>query len=774
MAEIEIDGKKTAVEPGKSVLEVALASGKPIPHFCYHKKLSVTAGCRMCLVEVGDSPRLAAACATPAVDGMTVRTDSEKVREARKAVMEFLLINHPLDCPVCDQAGECRLQDYVVEHGMNASRYREEKRVVIVKDVGPLISMQEMARCIQCTRCIRFGEEIGGLMEFGLFYRGDRAEVTTFPKSWVHSELSGNMIDVCPVGALTSKPFRYTARGWELASRRSISPHDGLGSNLLVQTLRGRVMRVLPFENEAVNECWLSDRDRFSYEALNSEERLTVPMVKQDNRWIETDWETALNYVAHGLKSIRNEHGALALSALTSPQATLEELFLLQKLMRGMGSEKIEFRLRQSDFSLDGKVVPWLGMSVEETGALDRVLIVGSFLRQEAPLLATRFRKAAVAGAKISMVHAVDDDWLMPVENRLIGSPDKWLTMLGGIMAAVATKKGVSLPEGFRAITASDTAERIAASLLEEGKKAVFLGALVLQHEKAARLYTAAEWLAQQTGATLGVLTEGANATGAYVARACPAPGSGVSLHDIASVSTKAFLLLHTEPELEAADQPAMVAALKQAEMVVVMSPFKQSADYADVLLPVAPFAETSGIFVNVAGQVQPFEATAVSPGETRPAWKVLRVLGHFLDLPGFDYASLDEIHRDCPGQEEILTALNNVSGVAPAFEPVPAQGCARVADVPLYFSDVIVRRAAALQQTPASRDPVVHVPVALADRLGIADGDAVKVTQAKGSTVLAACRDDTLPDDVVRLATGHGSTAMLGPVNGWIRVERI
>ncbi len=775
MVEIEIDGEKIKAEPGSPLLQAALDAGRPIPHFCYHKKLSITASCRMCLVEVEKMHRLVPACATPVTEGMVVHTDTEEVVKARRAVMEFLLINHPLDCPVCDQGGECLLQDYSVEYGANASRYREEKRIVFAKDAGPLISMQEMSRCIQCTRCIRFGTEIGGLAEFGMVNRGDRSEITTFPKTWVNSELSGNMIDVCPVGALTSKLFRYKARGWELSSHFSVSPHDGLGSNMNVQTLRGKVMRVLPFENESVNECWLSDRDRFSCEALNGSDRLTVPMVKQDNRWIETDWETALNYVAHGLKSIRQDHGPMSLAALTSAQATLEECFLLQKLMRGLGSEKIEFRLRQSDFSLDGRIVPWLGMKVEEIGNLDRILVIGSFLRQDAPLLAARFRKAAFAGAGIDMLHAVDDDWLMPVENRLVVSPDEWLSVLGEIICVIATKKGVPVPDGFGEGTVSGRAEPFAISLMEEGRKALFLGSLALRHEKASLLHRAAEWIADATGATLGCLTEGANAAGACLAGAIPAVESGISLENIVSESTKAFLLLHTEPELDAARQPEMLAALKQAEMVVAMSPFRQSPDYADVLLPVSPFTETSGTFVSFEGRAQSFEGAVAPVGQTRPAWKVLRVLGNFLDLPGFGYETTEEIRDECLGGQDLSEVLNNVSGKLPVCESsLPEKGYTRVADVPLYFSDMIVRRAEALQQTRAAQSPVVHLPEGLFSELGLAEGEAVRVIQPEGEAVLPACRDTALAGNVIRLATGHAATAMLGPIGGPIRVERI
>ena len=390
MVEIEIDGKKVEVQEGSMVMDAANALGTYIPHFCYHKKLSIAANCRMCLVEVEKAPKPLPACATPVTAGMIVRTHSDKAVKAQKDVMQFLLINHPLDCPICDQGGECQLQDLAVGYGPSSSHYREEKRVVTPKDAGPLISMKEMSRCIHCTRCVRFGQEIAGVMEFGMLGRGEHAEITSFVGKTVDSELSGNMIDLCPVGALTSKPFRYSARTWELSRRKSVSPHDSLGANLVVQVKGAKVMRVLPLENDAVNECWLSDKDRFAYEGLHSEQRLTAPMIKQDGKWQQTDWQTALEYVAHGLRNIRHEHGADALAALATPYSTLEELALLQKMVRGLGSDNVDFRLRQSDFSLGDNVVPWLGMPVAALSKLKRVFVIGSFLRKDHPLVAAR------------------------------------------------------------------------------------------------------------------------------------------------------------------------------------------------------------------------------------------------------------------------------------------------------------------------------------------------------------------------------------------------
>ncbi|MGE5622035.1 MAG: NADH-quinone oxidoreductase subunit NuoG, partial [Bacillota bacterium] len=600
MVEIEIDGKKVEVQEGSMVMDAANKLGTYIPHFCYHKKLSIAANCRMCLVEVEKAPKPLPACATPVTNGMVVRTGSDKAVKAQKSVMEFLLINHPLDCPICDQGGECQLQDLAVGYGPSASRYEEEKRVVLPKDVGPLISTKEMTRCIHCTRCVRFGQEIAGVMELGMLNRGEHSEITTFVGKTVDSELSGNMIDLCPVGALTSKPFRYSARTWELSRRRSVSPHDGLGANLIVQVKNSKVMRILPLENESVNECWLSDKDRFAYEGLNSEERLTVPMIKQDGKWLETDWQTALEYVAHGLKNIRHEHGADSIAALAAPYSTLEELALLQKVVRGLGSDNVDFRLRQSDFALDGKITPWLGMSIEEFGQLDRVFVIGSFLRKDHPLLTARLRNAAKRGAKISVLHATDDDQLLPLTVRMIKAPSDWLAGLSEIVVAVAQAKGIAAPAGYEGIEAGEIAKAIGASLLSGERKAVMLGNAAAQHPQASQLHAAAQWIAQNTCATLGYLTEAANTVGGYIANAIP--GKGANALQAFRQPRKAYVLLHAEPEYDCYDPQAARAALDKADMVVALSPFKHASEYADVLLPIAPFSETAGTYINCEG----------------------------------------------------------------------------------------------------------------------------------------------------------------------------
>jgi NADH-quinone oxidoreductase subunit G len=771
MVEIEIDGKKVEVPAGSMVMDAANKLGTYIPHFCYHKKLSIAANCRMCLVEVEKAPKPLPACATPVSAGMIVRSHSEKAVQAQKSVMEFLLINHPLDCPICDQGGECQLQDLAVGYGKSASRYEEDKRVVMPKEAGPLVSMEEMSRCIQCTRCVRFGQEVAGVMELGMLGRGEHSEITTFVGEAVSSEMSGNMIDLCPVGALTSKPFRYSARTWELSRRKSVSPHDSLGSNLIVQVKGGKVMRVLPLENEAVNECWISDKDRFSYEALDTEERLTQPMLKQGGEWKEVDWQTALEYVAHGLKNIKHEHGADAIASYATAHSTTEELHLLQKLTRALGSEHVDFRLRQSDFALDGEVSPWLGMSINDVSQLQRAFVIGSFLRKDHPLLATRLRAAVKSGAKLSVLHGADEDNLITTANKIIAAPSDWLAALSQVVVAVAAAKGVAAPAGFDGVTASDAANAVAASLISGENKAVFLGNAAVAHPQASALHAAAQWIAEQTGAKLGYLVEAANTVGGYLVNA-----TAKNAAPAFSAAKKAYLLLNAEPELDAANPQAAAAALKQAEMVVVMSAFKHGADYADVLLPIAPFTETSGTYVNAEGRAQGFNATVKPMGETRPGWKVLRVLGNILGLAGFDYETSESIRDELFGKgvTDLSAKLNNVSKKAVAAASFGTAGSLeRLADVPIHFADAIARRSGPLLATIDGAAPKARLSFATAEQLGVKAGDKVTVTQNGGSAVLEAVIEAGLPANVLRIAAAHASTAKLGAMFGPISVAK-
>ncbi|MFT5643291.1 MAG: NADH-quinone oxidoreductase subunit G [Janthinobacterium sp.] len=777
MVEIEIDGKKVTVPAGSMVMDAANKLGTYIPHFCYHKKLSIAANCRMCLVEVEKAPKPLPACATPVSAGMIVRSNSEKAVQAQKSVMEFLLINHPLDCPICDQGGECQLQDLAVGYGKNASRYEEEKRVVVPKDAGPLVSMREMARCIHCTRCVRFGQEVAGVMELGMLGRGEHAEITTFVGQAVSSEMSGNMIDLCPVGALTSKPFRYSARTWELSRRKSVSPHDGLGSNLIVQVKGAKVMRVLPLENEAINECWISDKDRFSYEGVNSAERLTAPMLKQGGIWKEVDWQTALEYVAHGLKNIKHEHGADAIAALATPHSTVEELILLKKLVSGLGSNNVDFRLRQTDFAQDAEVAPWLGMPIAEFAHLRSAFVIGSFLRKDHPLLATRLRASVKGGATLSLLHASDEDLLMPVANKIIKAPSDWLAALSDVVAAVAKAQGIAAPAGFESIVPSAAADAIAASLKaaggENNRAAVLLGNAATQHPQASSLHAAAQWIAEHTGATLGYLTEAANTVGAAVVRdKAQQAAAGFA------VPKKAYLLFNAEPEFDCANPQAARAALDQAEMVIVASAFKHGMEYADVLLPIAPFTETSGTFINCEGRAQSFNGTVKPLGDARPGWKLLRVLGNILGLSGFDYDTSEAVRDEALGAGvlDVSTRLNNHSTQplqAAAYQMSATPELERLSDVPIYFADAIVRRAAALQTTPDAQVPQAYLAPALAQRLNIKAGDSVKLTQGAGSAQLVAAIDASLPGNVVRVAAAHAATSTLGAMFGAIMVEK-
>ena len=775
MLNLEIDGKSVQVRNGATVMDAANQLGIYIPYFCYHKKLSIAANCRMCLVHVEKAPKALPACATPATEGMKVWTHSDQAIAAQKSVMEFLLINHPLDCPICDQGGECQLQDLAVGYGGSSSRYREEKRVVFRKYLGPLIAAEEMTRCIQCTRCVRFTQEVSGFMELGMVGRGEHAEIVSFIGKTVDSELSGNTIDLCPVGALTSRPFRFTARPWELTRRRSVSPHDGLGSNLIVQVKADRVMRVLPFENEAINECWLSDKDRFSYEALNSEERLNSPMIKRGGEWKTIDWQMALEYVASRLSDVVAKHGAGAVGTLVSPHSTLEELALAARLTRRLSSEHIDFRLRQTDFRDAGKRsgVPWLGMPIADINTLDRVLVIGSFLRKDHPLIAQRLRQAAKKSAEVSSVNSVDDDWLLRVAHKSIVAPSLWPSTLAEIVVAAAQRAGKAAPEALVGIAPSPEAEAIAASLVSGTKRAVFIGNAAVQHADAAQIAALAQALCEITGATLGVLTESANTLGGYLAHAMPERG-GLDAQAMLADPRRAYLLLHVEPEFDCANPVAARAALEKAEFVVVMSPFKHGAAYADVLLPIAPFTETPGTFVNCEGRAQTFQAVAYPRAEARPAWKVLRVLGTLLRLPDFDIDTSEVVRDAVLGERPVEARLDNSTTVAIERPPTTPAPLERVADVPIYFADPLVRRGTSLQLTADARPPKARMHRALLDKLGLTEGAQVKVKQGRGEAVLATAVDAAVPPGVVRIAAAHASTCGLEGLSGPVTVEKV
>ena len=700
MVEIELDGQKVEVLEGSMVMHAAEKAGTYIPHFCYHKKLSIAANCRMCLVDVEKAPKPMPACATPVTQGMIVRTKTDKAIKAQQSVMEFLLINHPLDCPICDQGGECQLQDLAVGYGGSGSRYEEEKRVVFHKDVGPLISMQEMSRCIHCTRCVRFGQEVAGVMELGMSHRGEHAEIETFVGQSVDSELSGNMIDICPVGALTSKPFRYSARTWELSRRKSVAPHDSSGANLVVQVKNNEVLRVVPLENEDVNECWIADRDRFSYEALNSADRLRAPMIKQGGEWKEVDWQTALEYVANGLNQISKDHGASSIGALVSPHSTLEELHLASTLVRSLGSDNIDYRLRNAEF-VKAEGVRYLGTSIASLSQLQRVLVVGSNLRKDHPLFAQRIRQAQRNGGQVNAITSKvlfnsADAWAMPVKHADVQEASAWAQSMANVAAAIAAEKGVTAPSNGQA---TPEAQAIAKSLLGGERKAILLGNAAAHHANASSLLSLAKWIAENTGATYGYLTEAANTVGAQWAKAQPQTG-GLNAAQMLAGGLKAALLLNTEPVEDSAAGTKAVAALAAMQMVVTLSPFKTNMAFSDVLLPIAPFTETSGSFVNAEGRLQSFHAVVKPLAETRPAWKVLRVLANMLGLPQLAFETSQDVLKQISA-----TPLNLSNAVGSDIRLAGQVDTPCVASI--YQLDSLVRRAPSLQLTADARNAV-------------------------------------------------------------------
>ena len=771
MVEIELDGKTVEVPQGSMVMHAANKLGSYVPHFCYHKKLSIAANCRMCLVEVEKAPKPLPACATPVTQGMKVFTHSAKAVEAQRSVMEFLLINHPLDCPICDQGGECQLQDLAVGYGKSNSRYDEEKRVVFHKNVGPLISMQEMSRCIHCTRCVRFGQEVAGVMELGMINRGEHSEISTFLGQTVDSELSGNMIDLCPVGALTSKPFRYEARTWELGRKRSVSPHDSLGANTTVQTKANKVMRVVALENEAINECWISDRDRFSYEGLNSQDRISTPMVKQGGQWLETDWQSALDYVAHSLKTISAESGAQSIGALAHPISSAEELHLLQKIVRGIGSDQIETRLRQTDIH-SAASAPWLGMPVAHLSELDRALVIGSFLRKDQPVLAARLRTASKRGLQLSRIDTGGDDWLIS-DTGIAAAPSAWLNTLSEVALAVAKAKSVTAPDGTPNISVSAQAQKIADSLLSGTKVAVLIGSAAIAHPQASDLHVLSQFIAQQAGATLAFLPVGGNAVGASLVNA-----NGAGVESVLSGDRRAVVLMNLEPDFDLPNPEQARVALAKANTVIAMTAYKSAdlLELADVILPITPYTETVSTFVNAEGRAQTVQPSVKPLGDSRPAWKVLRVLGGLLSLDGFLFNLPEEVLGEALG-DHYCTRLSNQSTINTVVNGslAPSNGLERVTDINIYAGDQIVRRSSALQLTrDAKRANQVGLGQALFSEFSLKEGDVVRVTQGSQSIDLPATLELNLAPGAVRISAGTVASTRLGSMFGPVTVSKV
>ena len=795
---IEVDGNKLTANNGQMLIEVTDANDIYIPRFCYHKKLSVAANCRMCLVEIEKASKPLPACATPVMDGMKVLTRSKLAIEAQKSVMEFLLINHPLDCPICDQGGECELQDLAVGYGSGVSRYQESKRVVKDKNIGPLIQT-DMTRCIHCTRCVRFGEEIAGLREMGSVGRGEFMEIGTYIEKSVSSELSGNIIDICPVGALTSKPFRYSARAWEMVQRESIAPHDSVGSNILLHIKDDRVMRVVPAENESINETWLSDRDRFSYEGLYSDDRLKTPMIKNNGVWEEVDWETALEFVRDHLDKNLLTHSSEQLGGLASPSATLEELYLFQKLLRALGCNNIDSRLRQNDFKQQeaDPVFPYLGQSIAEIEKLDAVLLIGTNVRKEQPMINHRLRKASLKGADVMVVNSVNYDFNYAISEKIITSPSDTPAVLAGIIKALvemgdhafsgSVDEAVQILIGH--VHVNKEHRTMAKKLSDAGNGTVLLGNLATAHEQFSTLKSLAIIIAKFADVKFGFLSEAANTSGAHLAGVLPHRGAGGVITDCSGLNIsamlehplKAYLLLGLEPEIDCWDGRRALRAMQAAEFIVSMTAYQSEVmrEYADVLLPIALFAETSGSYINVEGRLQSFTGAVPPVGEARPAWKILRVLGNMLKIEAFVYNSSQEIRDELIRVTDDITPRSVGNWSIPesleydmANHTVNDAALQKITEIPMYRIDAMTRRAQALQNSDESTDSI-QINSVLAASLHVSEGDIVVVEHEGNAVSVPVMINKRISDDCVLVQAARLNYAELGGWHSYISLRK-
>jgi NADH-quinone oxidoreductase subunit G len=757
MVTIEVDGQELQAKAGSMLIDVADEAGIDIPRFCYHNKLSVSANCRMCLIEVEKVPKPIPACATSVMDGMKVHTKSPMALAAQKGTMEFLLINHPLDCPVCDQGGECELQDVSLAYGSDVTRFVEKKRIVPKKYIGPLVETN-FTRCIHCTRCVRFSAEVAGIREMGATGRGEYMKIGTYVERTIDSELSGNMIDICPVGSLTSKPYRYQGRAWELTQSDSIAPHDAVGSNIHIHVRDNRVMRVHPKANEAVNECWISDRDRFSYEGLYSDDRLTAPMIKQNGQWTETDWDTALQQVATGLKEAGADTGALV-----SPGSSVEELYLAQKLVRSLGSDNIDFRLRQSDFRGGEPRLPSLGMSIDQMEDVDAALLIGANPRKDQPILGHRLRKAALKGAKISYLNPLSYD-LNYRAQQLLSSP----ATMADDLAAIAKAAGAS---GNAEVKPEH--EAIAAQLQQSENAVVMLGNLAVSHPDYTVLCALAAELAKASGAKVAFIGEGANSTGARLVGAMPT--TGLNAQSMLEQPCKAYVLMGLEPDQDLWDPSLARSAFDQAGFVVALSAYRSASieSAADVMLPIAGFAETSGTYVNGDGTWQSFAGAVTPRGEARPAWKILRVMGNLLDASGFDQNSSQEVLTEAQAAASDGKLDNTITASAGQERRLSGSGLNRVGDVPIYAVDAMVRRAPALQKTSDAISAAIRINPDEASRQGLADGDQAAVIQNGNRTTLPVEIDPGVADGSVRVCAALAGSETLGGQFGEVTLEK-
>ena len=779
---IEVDGRELKAKPGTMLIDVTDAAGINIPRFCYHKKLSVSANCRMCLIQVEKVPKPLPACCTPVNDGMKVSTRSPMALAAQKGTMEFLLINHPLDCPICDQGGECELQDVAVGYGSDISRFAEGKRVVPQRDIGPLIAT-DFTRCIHCTRCVRFGAEIAGVREMGATGRGEHMTIGTFVEKSVDSEMSANVIDLCPVGSLTAKPSRFKARAWELTQHNGVAPHDSVGSNIHIHTLNNRVIRVHPKENDAINEIWLSDRDRFSYEGLNSEERLTRPMIRKEGKLTEVEWDEALEFAVKGLQAAAGNDGD-QLATLVSANSTVEELFLAQKLTRGMGSGNIDHRLRQTDFRLDGKdsPVPGLGVNISDLESLDAALLIGSNVRKEQPIIAHRLRKAANNGGKVTFVNPIWLDLHFDAA-QLVSSPAEMVDNLAAIAKEVSAKLTGNLAKVVKAAKTSEEVKIAADQLKSAEKSLILLGSQAAAHPDYSVITVLASAIADATNTTFGYIPAAVNSVGAAIAGAIPQRGpateviekSGANAKMMQSTPRKAYLLMGAEPEFDFWNPSLIKGALDGAECVVALSAYRNAAleNSADVLLPIAGFSETSGTYVNAEGTWQSFNGVVKPQGDSRPAWKVLRVMGNLLDIEGFNQSSSTDVLEELKSLSADITIDNSVDSKTAGALQSTCKGLIRAGDVPIYATDALVRRAPSLQKTKDATEAAARISAAQAESAGLTDQLEVIVVQDGNRVPLPLVIDPRVPDGTVWISSGLPGTENLGGQFGEVALEK-
>jgi len=787
MIEIEIDGKKFQVEPGKMIIEVADEAGVRIPRFCYHKKLSIAANCRMCLVDVEKAPKPLPACATPVSDGMVVKTRSAKALDAQKAVMEFLLINHPLDCPICDQGGECELQDVAMGYGKDISRYTEGKRSVKDKNIGSLVAT-DMTRCIHCTRCVRFGDEILGIPQLGTIGRGEKMEISTYVEKSLNSEMSGNIIDLCPVGALTSKPFRFQARAWEMEQETSFAPHDCVGSNLYLHKLRQKILRVAPRDNEGINETWISDRDRFSYEGLTHEDRLAEPLVKKNGQWQETDWQDALNIAADGISKLVNSYGGQKLGAVISPTSTTEEMFLLQKLMRELGSQNIDHRLRITDINDQKHIGAHLGMgfSIDSIEEQSSILLIGSHINHEQPIIAHRIRKAFLQGSSIFAINAADYQFGFKLADKIIDKPSAIPCALAGVVKVLLEKYDHPEPEltAFLAdLPITDEVKNFAEKLSNFEKGCIFLGEIAQNHPHASCIRYFAELIGKMTNAQVATLTPGANSAGAWLSGAIPhrttaqktVVNPGLSVKQMFDAKLPGYILFNVEPELDCTAGQQALDTLREAPLVVAITPYVTETikSYADVILPIVPFSETSGTFINTEGKWQSFKGAVKPYGQARPGWKVIRVLGNLLELKGFDYTSSKAVYDEVKLAIDAMLSAYHKPLHLPNRMSLPGDELERLGAWPIYRSDSVVRRAESLQKNIVNESPKVWLNPHEAKKLNLTEGDTVVVKQLGQSVELELAIDDKLADRSVYIPAGFPETMALNDLFAPVTIVR-